>query len=57
MSLIEYNWRTWSAVPVVTMVSMVVTVVHLGALELIIIEVTFRGVVELLVSFWRNKKN
>ena len=33
------------------MVSMVVTVVHLGALELIIIEVTFRGVVELLVSF------
>lgn len=47
----EYNRGIWSAVPmvIVSMVSMVAMIMP------IIIEVTFGGVVELLVSFWKYK--
>jgi hypothetical protein len=57
VSLKKYNWRTWSAAVPMAMVSMVVAAVHhLGAL-IIMVEVTFRGVMKLLASFWRNKKS
>ena len=49
------NGKNWSEAPImmVPMVSMVAIVHHLGTLVLIImVEVTFGGVVELLVSFW-----